>query len=256
VTHLDPPRSRAVHVLLPALLLAVTGACSGGSAESKPPPQPVRRPAAPVAVAAVEQKEMPIQIQAIGVRKGDLLFSMDPRSYEATLAQAQANLAKDQVQVQQARAVLQRDVARVGQARANLVRDQAQATNARAQQRRRPTSSSSPRRRCRRASRAPSCFVVKPDATVEMRRVVTARTRGNETIVASGLQAGEQVVTDGHTRLTGGAEVEVRAPAGRPGGGARPREAGGGAPAKLEGAKDPAATKTAPTKDAKDTPRR
>jgi multidrug efflux system membrane fusion protein len=91
---------------------------------------------------------------------------------------------------------------------------------------------------------------------VETRRVVIARAQGNETVVASGLQAGEQVVTDGQTRLTGGAKVEVRAPAGRPGGGERPREAGGGTPAKPEGAKDPAAAKAAPAKDAKDTPRR
>jgi multidrug efflux system membrane fusion protein len=154
--------SRGVHVLLPVLAFAATAACSGGNAESKQQPQPARRPAVPVAVAAVERKEMPIQIQAIGtveayavvsvkaqvggelmkvhvkegqdVRKGDLLFSIDPRTYEAALAQAQANLAKDQVQVQQARAVLQRDTARVGQARANLGRDQAHATNAQAQE--------------------------------------------------------------------------------------------------------------------------
>ena len=81
---------------------------------------------------------MPLQIQAIGtveasavvsvkaqvggellrvhikegqdVKKGDLLFTIDPRAYEAALAQAEANLARDQGQVQQARAVLERDV--------------------------------------------------------------------------------------------------------------------------------------------------
>jgi membrane fusion protein, multidrug efflux system len=473
--------SRGVRVVLPVLVLATTAACSGGNAESKPP-QPVRRPAVPVAVAAVERKEMPVQIQAIGtveaysvvsikaqvggelmrahvkegqdVRKGDLLFSIDPRTYEATLAQAQANLAKDQVQVQQARAVLQRDIARVGQVRANLVRDQAQATNAQSQERRysgllgkelvsreqydqvkanaesltatlhadeaevrsaeetvradeaairsaeqtvradeaavenarlqlgyttirspvtgragslgmnegnvvRATGTNDstllvinqvepiyvsftvPQQRLAEIKRymaeatlavdavpsgetgsvrgavtfidnavdattgtirlkatfanhekrlwpgqfanvaltlavqpdalvVPSqalqtgqqgafVFVVKPDGTVETRRVVTARTQGNETIVASGLQAGEQVVTDGQARLTGGAKVEVRAPGGRPGGGERSREASGGAPAKPDGAKDPAGTKDpAAAKDvpAKDTPRR
>jgi multidrug efflux system membrane fusion protein len=93
----------------------------------------------PVAVAAVEQKAMPVQVQAIGtveplsqvtvraqvggelmrvhikegqdVRKGELLFTIDPRTAEAALAQAQANLAKDRVQVQQARATLARDQA-------------------------------------------------------------------------------------------------------------------------------------------------
>jgi len=72
---------------------------------------------------------------------------------------------------------------------------------------------------------------------------VAARTLGNETIVASGLQAGEQVVTDGQARLTGGTKVEVRAPAARAGG-ERPRDAG--APARGEGAKDTPAAKDAP----------
>jgi membrane fusion protein, multidrug efflux system len=103
-------------------------------------------------------------------------------------------------------------------------------------------------------------FVVKPDATVETRRVVSARTQGNETILASGLQAGEQVVTDGQTRLTGGARVEVRAPI-RPGGGERPREAGTPAPGGdgKEGTgarRAPGTDATAKDAPAKDTPRR
>jgi multidrug efflux system membrane fusion protein len=117
-----------------------------------------------VAVAPVEQKSMALQITAIGtvepyaqvsvraqvggelmrvhikegqdVRKGDLLFTLDPRTAEAMLAQAQANVSKDRVQVQQARAALARDVARVGQARAALARDQAQARNAEVQAKR------------------------------------------------------------------------------------------------------------------------
>jgi len=138
--------------LLGALACA---ACYGDRAESK---QAQQRPAVPVAVAVVEQRTMPLQIQAIGtveaysvvsvraqvggellrvhikdgqiVQKGDLLFTIDPRPFEATLAQAQANLAKDLVQVQQARAVLERDLARVAQAKAALARDEAQAKNA------------------------------------------------------------------------------------------------------------------------------
>ena len=449
---------RGAHALLPALLLAATAACSGGNAESKTAAQPPKRPAVPVAVAVVEVKEMPVQIQAIGtveaysvvsvkaqvggelmrahvkegqdVRKGDLLFSIDPRTYEAALAQAQANMAKDQVQVQQARAVLQRDTARVGQARANLVRDEAQSTNAQAQERRysdllkkelvsheqydqvkanadsltatlradeadvrsaeetvsadeaairsaeqtvradaaavdsarlqlgyttirspvdgragslgmnegnvvratgtndstllvinqvqpiyvsftvpqqqlaeikrymaeatlavdavpsgetkpvrgavtfidnavdattgtirlkatfanqerrlwpgqfanvaltlavQPDAVVVPSQALQTGQQGAFVFVVKPDATVETRRVVAARTLGNETIVASGLQAGEQVVTDGQARLTGGTKVEVRAPAAR-----------AGAPARGEGAKDTPAAKDAP----------
>ena len=119
-------------------LVAPLGACSRDKAESKAPaaPAPV-----PVSVAPVEQKTMALQIQAIGtveafavvsvraqvggelqrvhfkegqeVRKGDVLFTIDPRPFEATLAQAQANLARDTGLVQQARATLERDRARV-----------------------------------------------------------------------------------------------------------------------------------------------
>ena len=48
--------------LLP-LLMAALGACSGGNAESKQPP---KRPPVPVAVAPVERKAVPLQVQAIG----------------------------------------------------------------------------------------------------------------------------------------------------------------------------------------------
>ena len=147
-------------LLLPLLLVGLA-ACSGGNAESKQPP---KRPPVPVAVAPVERKTMPLQVQAIGtveayavvsvraqvggelmrvhvtegqdVKKGDLLFTIDPRTYEAALANAQATLAKDQGQVAQARAVLLRDTARVSQTRAALARDQAQAKNAEVQERR------------------------------------------------------------------------------------------------------------------------
>jgi multidrug efflux system membrane fusion protein len=53
-------------------------------------------------------------------------------------------------------------------------------------------------------------FVVKPDSTVDLRRVVAARTQGSETVIAKGLQAGEQIVTDGQARLTPGTKVEIR----------------------------------------------
>src|SRR6185503_10301863 len=44
-------------------------------------------------------------------------------------------------------------------------------------------------------------FVVKPDATVENRPVVVARTQGSESIIGKGLEKGESVVVDGQTRL-------------------------------------------------------
>jgi membrane fusion protein, multidrug efflux system len=45
------------------------------------------------------------------VRKGDLLFTIDPRPYEATARQSEANLAKSLAQVRQAEANLERDSA-------------------------------------------------------------------------------------------------------------------------------------------------
>jgi membrane fusion protein, multidrug efflux system len=140
--------------LASALALLLSG-CPRDRAESK---QPTRSLTVPVSVATVEQKAMPVQIQAIGtveaysvvsvraqvggeltrvhfkegqdVRKGDLLFTIDPRPFDAALAQAQANLAKDRGQIQQARAALERDRAKVNQTQAALARDQAQAKNA------------------------------------------------------------------------------------------------------------------------------
>ncbi len=50
-------------------------------------------------------------------------------------------------------------------------------------------------------------YVVKTDQTVEMRPVTTGVTRDGETVVASGLKAGETVVTDGQLRLVPGAKI-------------------------------------------------
>jgi multidrug efflux system membrane fusion protein len=53
-------------------------------------------------------------------------------------------------------------------------------------------------------------FVVKDDATVEMRQVKIARMDEIEAVIADGLEAGEAVVTDGQLRLVPGAKVEVK----------------------------------------------
>jgi multidrug efflux system membrane fusion protein len=81
----------------------------------------------PVTVAVAVEKSMPVQIRAIGrvqayatvtvkaqvagevqavhfregqeVKKGDMLFTIDPRPYDAQLKQAEANLAKDRAQL-------------------------------------------------------------------------------------------------------------------------------------------------------------
>jgi len=59
-------------------------------------------------------------------------------------------------------------------------------------------------------------YVVKPDQTADLRSVKVARTTGDSTIVATGLQGGETVVTDGQLRLLPGSRVEARTLAGAP----------------------------------------
>jgi membrane fusion protein, multidrug efflux system len=53
-------------------------------------------------------------------------------------------------------------------------------------------------------------FVVQPDETVEMRAVTTGVNFEGGTVVSSGLEAGETVVTDGQLRLFRGARVSVK----------------------------------------------
>jgi multidrug efflux system membrane fusion protein len=57
-------------------------------------------------------------------------------------------------------------------------------------------------------------FVVKPDRTTEIRDVRVSRPAGDLTVLAGGLEAGEQVVTEGQLRLTAGAKVLIKPPAG------------------------------------------
>jgi multidrug efflux system membrane fusion protein len=54
-------------------------------------------------------------------------------------------------------------------------------------------------------------YVVRPDATVEARNVRIQGSEGDQTAIASGLSAGEVVVTDGVDKLQPGAKVAVRA---------------------------------------------
>ena len=117
--------------MLPAMMLVFAlGACS----PKKEPPR--AKPPVPVTVAASVQKDVPVQVRAIGnvepyntvsikaqvngqiarvhfregqdVRKGDLLFTIDPRPFEAALRQAEAALAKDQAQAKYAKEQVQR----------------------------------------------------------------------------------------------------------------------------------------------------
>lgn len=53
-------------------------------------------------------------------------------------------------------------------------------------------------------------YVAKPDMTVELRMVAVARNEGELAVIERGLQAGEQVVTQGQLRLSPGARIIVR----------------------------------------------
>ena len=53
-------------------------------------------------------------------------------------------------------------------------------------------------------------YLVKADATVELRPVTVARVAGADAVIKDGLTAGDNVVTDGHLRLVPGTRVTVR----------------------------------------------
>jgi multidrug efflux system membrane fusion protein len=143
-----------LHILHFAILLSLAfSGCSSGKKESQAPTKPI-----PVAVGSAIQKDVPVQIRAIGsvqaystvsvksmvggelvkvhfpegqfVKKGDHLFTIDPRPFEAAVKQAEAILNRDLIQVKQAEDNLVKDQALSNQARANLERDLAQAKNA------------------------------------------------------------------------------------------------------------------------------
>jgi multidrug efflux system membrane fusion protein len=52
-------------------------------------------------------------------------------------------------------------------------------------------------------------FVITPENAVQLKPVKTGKSYGGETIIESGVSAGERVVTDGHLRLTPGTTVEI-----------------------------------------------
>jgi multidrug efflux system membrane fusion protein len=104
----------------------------------------------PVLVAVVAQKNVPVEVQVIGnveayatialkaqvggqlthvyfqegdyVKKGDQLFTIDPRPLDAAVNQAVANNARDQASLGQAKANLARDTAQARYAEAQAVR--------------------------------------------------------------------------------------------------------------------------------------
>jgi len=116
-------RSHVLHTLLAALLLLAAG-CSNKDAVQAAKPQ--QAAGAPVRIATVASRTMPVELQAIGnveaisavtikaqisgqlmrvhfkegdfVKKGQLLFTIDRQPFEAALRQAEGTLAKDEAQ--------------------------------------------------------------------------------------------------------------------------------------------------------------
>jgi multidrug efflux system membrane fusion protein len=71
-------------------------------------------------------------------------------------------------------------------------------------------------------------YVLNPDSTVATRPITVTRTQGDDAIIASGVQPGDVVVTDGQIRLSPGAKVVVRTGAGSQGGGSADTRGGPG----------------------------
>ncbi|MFO0839537.1 MAG: efflux RND transporter periplasmic adaptor subunit [Phycisphaerae bacterium] len=63
-------------------------------------------------------------------------------------------------------------------------------------------------------------YVVSPDQTVSSRSVLPGETFDSRTVVASGLNGDETVVTDGHLRLTNGSQIFIKREPGEPPAGA------------------------------------
>jgi multidrug efflux system membrane fusion protein len=78
-------------------------------------------------------------------------------------------------------------------------------------------------------------YVVKSDRTVEMRPVTEQRQQGDQIVLASGVSAGDEVVTDGHLRLAPGVRVVERGEGGARGGAAGAGERRGGQPGETAG---------------------
>ena len=126
-----------IHGLGTAILIcAVLAGCSRGQKNAKASGPP---PAVPVGVATVHQRDFPVYLTGLGsvlafntvdlksridgqitqvnfvegqdVREGELLIQIDPRPYDVALATAQANLQRDEAQLQFAKVQYERQKA-------------------------------------------------------------------------------------------------------------------------------------------------
>src|SRR5438309_11975562 len=123
-------RDLKYRILVVLLGCGLLSSCSGSKA------QPPRMLAVPILAATVEQKDVPLQVKAIGsveaysnvsiktqitgeltgvffkegddVKKGQLLFTLDKRPLAADMKRAEGMLAKDQAQAANAQAQARR----------------------------------------------------------------------------------------------------------------------------------------------------
>ncbi len=139
---------RFFYLALSSLALVSLAGCNG--AKSPQSGKAATKEAVPVATAIVIQKAVPIELRAIGtvqayttvaiksqvsgqilkvhftegqnVKEGDLLFTIDPRPFDAALRQAEANKKKTEGNLKQAEANLVRDTAESKNAEAEAAR--------------------------------------------------------------------------------------------------------------------------------------
>lgn len=118
------------------LLAVLLAGCSGDSSGTDKKKEARKRPAIPVTTALAGKKTLPVVITATGhvesfatvevrsqvtgilkavhfkeggqIHKGDLLYTIDPRPFEANLAKAEAALTKDRAELNNARRELER----------------------------------------------------------------------------------------------------------------------------------------------------
>jgi membrane fusion protein, multidrug efflux system len=121
----EPPRSSVLFFLVTVVF------CASGCSPNEKAQAAGERPPAPVVVADVEQRDIPVQIRAIGnveayqtvqirsqvngqiqkiffkegedVRQGQLLFQLDKRPFQADLEKAIAQMKRDQAQAENSR---------------------------------------------------------------------------------------------------------------------------------------------------------
>ena len=142
--------ARVILFCLPLLSFLCVSCANNSSTSDRPSKKGLGMGAVPVSTAKVIKTDVPLDIQAVGnveaystvsakaqisgeltqvlfqegefVKKGQELFNIDARSYEAQLNQVKANLAKDESSLVQLEANLARDLAQQKYAQAQAVR--------------------------------------------------------------------------------------------------------------------------------------